>query len=48
MSNIEDIEKEIQKLQESIETELKKLQKPRGMLAKFAKMAELEEGEKIE
>ena len=44
MSNIEDIEKEIQKLQESIENELKKLQKPRGMLAKYAKMAELEDG----
>jgi hypothetical protein len=44
MSNIEDIEKEIIKLQDSIESALKKLQKPRGLMAKYSKMSELEDG----
>jgi hypothetical protein len=44
MVNIQDIEKEIIELQETIETALKKLQKPRGSLAKFSKMADFEEG----
>jgi hypothetical protein len=44
MVNIQDIEKEIMELQETIENALKKLQKPRGSLAKFSKMADLEDG----
>lgn len=44
MANIQDLEKEIICLQESIESALQKLQKPRGVFAKFAKISEFEEG----
>lgn len=47
MANIQDLEKEIVSLQESIESALQKLQKPRGMFAKFAKISEFEEGNLI-
>ncbi len=45
MVNIQDIEKEIIELQDTIETALKKLQKPRGVLAQYSKMTDLEEGD---
>ena len=45
MTNIHDIEKEIFLLQEKIETALNDLNKPRGIMAKYAKLAEFENGE---
>ena len=45
MTNIQDIEKEIFLLQEKIETALNDLNKPRGIMAKYAKLAEFEHGE---
>jgi len=44
MANIEDIEKEIIQLQEKIESALSELNKPRGVMAKYAKLAEFENG----
>jgi len=42
MVNIQDIEKEIIVLQEKIETALNELNKPRGLIAKYAKVCEFE------
>lgn len=42
MVNIQEIEKEIMQLQENIEAALNELQKPRGLMAKYAKFAQLE------
>ena len=44
MVNIQDIEKEIIVLQEKIETALNELNKPRGLMAKYAKVCEFENG----
>lgn len=44
MANIQDIEKEIIQLQEKIESALSELNKPRGIMAKYAKLAEFENG----
>ncbi len=44
MSNIQDIEKEIVMLQDKIETALNELNKPRGFMAKYAKLTEFENG----
>jgi len=43
MANIQDLEKEIISLQESIECALQRLQKPKGVFAKYAKISEFEE-----
>lgn len=43
MTNIVEIEKEIVQLQENIEAALSELQKPRGILAKYAKLTTFEE-----
>lgn len=42
MANIHDIEKEIVMLQDKIETALSELNKPRGIMAKYAKLTEFE------
>jgi len=44
MSNIQDIEKEIVMLQDKIDTALNELNKPRGVMAKYAKLTEFENG----
>jgi transcription factor IIIB subunit 2 len=43
MTNIQEIEKEIIQLQENIETALNELNKPRGVLAKYAKLTKFED-----
>ena len=44
MANIQEIEKEISKLQENIEKALSELNKPRGILAKYSKLCQFENG----
>ena len=45
MANIHEIEKEIIQLQENIEAALNELQtKPRGIMAKYAKLTKFEDG----
>ena len=45
MTNIHEIEKEIIQLQENIEAALNELQtKPRGIMAKYAKLTRFEDG----
>jgi hypothetical protein len=44
MANIQEIEKEIMLLQEKIEASLNELNKPRGLMAKYAKICEFENG----
>jgi hypothetical protein len=43
MTNIQEIEKEIIQLQENIETALNELNKPRGVMAKYAKLTKFED-----
>ena len=48
MANIHEIEKEIIQLQENIEAALNELQtKPRGIMAKYAKLTKFEDGRSI-
>jgi hypothetical protein len=42
MTNIQEIEKEIMQLQENIEAALNELHKPRGLMAKYAKICQFE------
>ena len=47
MANIQEIEKEIVQLQENIEAALNELSRPRGQLAKYAKLCQFENGLKF-
>lgn len=44
MANIQEIEREIIQLQENIEAALADLSRPRGQLAKYAKLCQFENG----
>jgi len=44
MTNMQEIEKEIVQLQENIEAALNELNRPRGQLAKYAKLCQFENG----
>ena len=47
MVNIQEIEREIIQLQVNIEAALSELHKPRGIMAKYAKICEFENGKSL-